>query len=96
MSIKIWVTPTSITLADTNQNRVSVLKTTSGIEFRSSIMNYGVNPHLMSLQESIKYRLLNPEKDRDNYKARFNSLAKQIGNLKSDSFERLAKKMVIK
>ncbi len=89
MILKIWVTPTSITVADSNQNRLSVLKTTTGIEFQSSVANAGVNKDLLSLQETMKHQLLHPAKERDNYKARFNKLAKQIGEFKVDSFYRL-------
>ncbi len=89
MSLKIWTTATSITIADNNENRVTVLKTKTGVEFHSSLATSGVNKDLLTLQETIKYRLLNPDKDRDSYKVRFNNIAKLVKESNVDSFHKL-------
>ncbi len=94
--LKTFTAPSSITIADSDNNRITVLKTKSSIEVYSQISNYGVNRHLVELQDTIKNYLLNLVKagDRDNYKVRFAKLAKLVDKTKAQNFSTLKTSLI--
>lgn len=94
--LKTFTAPASITIADSDNNRITILKTKSSIEVHSQISNYGVNRHLVALQETIKNYLLNLVKagDRDNYKVRFAKLAKIVNKTKIQKFSTLKTSLI--
>lgn len=96
MSLKTFTGPSSITIADSDNNRITILKTKTSVEVHSQISNFGVNRHLVALQETIKNYLLNLVKagDRDNYKVRFAKLAKIVNKTKAESFSVLKTSLI--
>lgn len=88
--LKVTNASGSITITDSDNNRLTVLKTGSSIEFHSQLSHNRVNRHLLSLQTRIKQIILNPTNDRDNYKVRFANVGKLISGLKSNSFASLS------
>jgi hypothetical protein len=88
MALKTFTAPSSITISDSDNNRISVLKSKSGIQVFSHVATGGANRHMTALQETIKSYLLNLVKsgDRDNYKIRFAKLAKLIQTKNAESF----------
>ncbi len=95
MSLKIFTAPKSITITDSDNNTVTVLKTSTGFEFYSKIANNGVNRHITAIGESVQRYIMNliKEKNRDNYNIRFKNLAKIINGTKATSFSTLNKAM---
>ena len=77
MKLVITSTPKSITIADSDNNRISVAKTTNGLEFHSSI----TSPLALMVQNKIKAIVLNPSDSKDNYKVRFSRLSKALTDI---------------
>jgi len=94
--LKTFTAPSSITIVDSDNNRITILKTKSSIEVYSQISNNSVNRHLVALQETIKNYLLNLVKagDRDNYKVRFAKLAKIVNKTKIQKFSTLKTSLI--
>jgi len=96
MILKIVSTPTSITITDSIDNRLVVVKTKSGIEFHSQIDSHKTSQKILDLQKEIKRIILNPNNNRDNYRVRFDRLAKELTEVKTHSFITLKHKLQVK
>ncbi len=93
--LKINTAPSSITISDSDNNRVTVLKTKSGFEFYSAIANSAVNKDIVALGQYVQNYIttLIKEKNRDNYGVRFTKLKKLIMEKNAPSFYKLNTKL---
>ena len=65
-------------------NNLVVRKGTADIEFYSSADTARANKNILDLQNAIKAQLT--KKTKDNYKVRFDKLAKHFSSIKTHSF----------
>lgn len=90
--LKILTTPTSISISDSDRNTLRVIKGANGIEFHSTQnTSKGIDP-IFDLQKHIKTVVLTSTKD--NYKVRFDKLAKHITTIPATTFRGLKRKLV--
>lgn len=90
--VTIFVTPTSITIYDGNQNRLIVRKGENDIEFHSTADSVKASNNILSLQQAIRGEL--KKKSKDNYRVRFDKLAKHLSAIKTHSFITLKNQLV--
>jgi len=91
MSLKTFTAPTSITISDSDNNRISILKKDKTIEMFTQVNNARVSSHFIEIRSIVEQHLKNLVKrgDRDNYKVRFAKLAKLVTATKADTFGNL-------
>lgn len=90
-NVKIFITPSSISIYDTNNNKLVVRKTIDGIYTESSTGNTRLNNSILKLQNSIKKFVT--QKSKDNYKVRFAKLSTLLKEVGTHSFVSLANKL---
>ncbi len=78
MNISITTTPKSISITDSDNNRITVLKTATSLEFHSRLSSNRQSAVMNECANTIKKIVLNPKDNRDNYKVRFDKIAKAL------------------
>lgn len=90
--LKIVTTPTSISISDSDRNILRVIKGVNGIEYHSTQNTAKGIDAIFDLQNHIKTVVLTSTKD--NYKVRFDKLAKHITTIPAETFKGLKRKLV--
>jgi len=84
--LKILTTPKSISITDSDNNRIIILKGENGIELHSTIETSKKTAVMLELQRKISTVISTPKNNRDNYKVRFERLKKIIENVNTRTF----------
>ena len=84
MKLTITTSPKSITIVDSENNRMTILKGENGLEFHSSTAKKA--NQMLELGKAIKKSILNPSSSKDNYRVRFNKLTKQLTEINKPTF----------
>ena len=85
--LTITTTPKSISITDSDKNRIVVVKGETGIELHSSIETNKHSNVMLELQRKIGSVITNPKNNRDNYKVRFDRLKKIIESVNTKTFK---------
>lgn len=84
--LTILTTPKSISITDSDKNRIVILKGENGIELHSSIETSKKTNIMLELQRKISKVITTPKNNRDNYKVRFDRLKKIIEGVNIKTF----------
>jgi len=85
--LTITTTPKSISIADSDRNRIVILKGEKGIELHSTIETSKKTANMLELQRKLGAVITNPKNNRDNYKVRFDRLKKIIEGVNTKTFK---------
>ena len=85
MKIKIFTTPSSITIRNEFNDALTVIRTSKKIELHSVISDGKKNNVILSIQKLISERICKPNQ-KDNYKVRFEKLKKELSEINTHSF----------
>ncbi len=87
MKLTILVTPKSITIRDNDRNTIIIVKDGNGIQLHSSIETSKKASNMFELQRKLSKLIVTPKNNRDNYKVRFERLAKYLAEINISTFK---------
>lgn len=85
--LTITTTPKSISIVDSDRNRIVILKGAASIELHSTIETNKKAANMLELQRKLGSVITNPKNNRDNYKVRFDRLKKIIEGVNTKTFK---------